>query len=196
MCEREGCPGGNRPGQRLGGYIMKRKFKFFAACVAVAAVVTFGAAALAAAGDSTDPLVTLSYLTDIFTPEVEAKVGEAVAANEEALKADLDAIIAEWDEQLQSQEESTGSAAFSVVTLSKGQQLVGSVGCEVMLRVGTATCVSDSSPGLIDCTDGTTLNNGSELVKNHLYMVTIETRTVKATANTVKVLVRGSYTII
>ena len=64
-----------------------------------------------------------------------------------------------------------------------------------MLRVGTATCVSPSSPGLIDETAASTLNNGGALVTNHLYMVTIDTRSVTATAATTKLLVRGSYTI-
>ena len=39
---------------------MKRKFKWFAAVLGVTALITVGAVALAAAGDSTDPLVTLS----------------------------------------------------------------------------------------------------------------------------------------
>lgn len=64
-----------------------------------------------------------------------------------------------------------------------------------MLRVGTAVCVSDSAPGLIDTTEGTTLNHGGALQANHLYMVTIATRGVTATADVVKVLARGSYTI-
>ena len=84
---------------------------------------------------------------------------------------------------------------FSVVTLSQGQILTGDVGCEVMLRVGSATCVADSNPGLVDETDGTLLNNGSSLVTNHLYMVTISTRSVQAASATVKVLVRGPYTV-
>jgi hypothetical protein len=64
-----------------------------------------------------------------------------------------------------------------------------------MLRVGSASCVAPSSPGLIDETDGTTLESGKGLVKNHLYMMTIDERGVKATAETVKLLVRGSYSI-
>ena len=36
------------------------------------------------------------------------------------------------------------------------------------------------------------LENGKALVKNHLYMMTIEGRGVKAGSGTVKVLVRGS----
>ena len=69
------------------------------------------------------------------------------------------------------------------------------IGCEVMLRVGTASVVSPSSPGLIDSTGGTTLDNGAGLTKNHLYMMTISDRGVKATAATTKLLVRGTYEV-
>ena len=89
----------------------------------------------------------------------------------------------------------TAADTFTVVTLSNGQTLTGGIGCEVMLRVGTAVCVSPSSPGLIDESSAATLNNSGALVTNHLYMMTIEGRGVKATAATVKLLVRGSYTI-
>ena len=87
------------------------------------------------------------------------------------------------------------AVTFTVVTLSNGQVLTGDVGCEVMLRVGSATCVSPSTPGLIDETTAGTLNNGGSLVQNHLYMMTIEGRGVQATAATTKLLVRGSYSI-
>ena len=82
-----------------------------------------------------------------------------------------------------------------MVTIPAGKTLVGDIGCEVMLRVGSAACVSPSTPGLIDETTGGTLENGKTLVKNHLYMMTIEGRGVKAGSGTVKVLVRGNYTI-
>ena len=90
---------------------------------------------------------------------------------------------------------------FAVVTLSKGQVLTGDIGCEVMLRVGTASCVSPSNPGLIDETTAASLNNGGALAANvpadvlELYMMTIEGRGVKAGSDTTKLLVRGSYTI-
>ena len=55
--------------------------------------------------------------------------------------------------------------------------------------------MSPSSPGLIDSTGGTTLDNGAGLTKNHLYMMTISDRGVKATAATTKLLVRGTYEV-
>ena len=55
--------------------------------------------------------------------------------------------------------------------------------------------MSPSSPGLIDQSSASVLNNNGALVQNHLYMMTIEGRGVKATAATTKLMVRGSYTI-
>ena len=90
---------------------------------------------------------------------------------------------------------SEANGGFVLVTMKKGETLKGTVGTEVMLRVGTATCMASSAPGLIDTTSAGSIDNGAALSKNHLYMMTIEERGVKATAATVKVLVRGTYTV-
>jgi hypothetical protein len=133
-------------------------------------------------GSSDDPLVTLSYLNDTFMNTILQKVDQKIAARNSQLGGEV----------------SSGTSAastFTVVTLSNGQTLTGDIGCEVMLRVGTAVCVSASTPGLIDETSAGTLNNSAALAQNHLYMMTIEGRGVKATAATTKLLVRGTYTI-
>lgn len=144
------------------------------ALLALSAVLMTGVSLAAEAGSDRDPLVTLSYLNDTFFGEIMGRVDQKIA-------------------------ERTGqagdSASFTVVTMSEGQALTGDIGCEVMLRVGSAVCVSPSDPGLIDETAGTTLAGGGALVQNHLYMMTIEGRAVRATAGTTKVLARGSYTV-
>lgn len=139
-----------------------------------------GTALAADAGSSGDPLVTLSYLNDTFLSQVLSKVDQKIA-----------------ERASQSATSGTASASdtFTVVTLSSGQELVGDIGCEVMLRVGTAVCTASSNPGLIDESSAGTLNNGGALVQNHLYMMTIEGRGVKASTATTKLLVRGNYTI-
>lgn len=147
--------------------------------------LTFSAAA--EVGSAEDPLVTLSYLNETYLPNLLKRVDEKIAArNAEIIRQLGGSVTAPGG---------TSADTFSVVTLSSGQVLSGDIGCEVMLRVGTAVCVSPSAPGLVDETSGGTLNNGGALVQNHLYMMTIEGRGVKATAATVKVLARGSYTI-
>lgn len=171
---------------------MKTKMKVLCAVVAVVLVVSVAYAAVGA-GSSSDPLVTLSYLTGKFAPQMEEKMESMVDEKSGELTQKFDEAIGKVNAGSGSAD---GASVFSVVTLEKGQTLVGDVGCEIMLRVGTAVCGSDGSTGLIDVTDGSTLGDGKELVKNHLYMVTISTRSVKATAGTVKVLVRGPYSIV
>ena len=142
-------------------------------------------AALAAeVGSSGDPLVTLSYLNDIFMEEILDEVDDKIDERNRDIAKELSG---------QTGGGSSGDS-FAVVTLTNGQTLTGDIGCEVMLRVGTAVCVAPSAPGLIDETTAGTLNGGGALAQNHLYMMTIEGRGVLATADTVKLLVRGSYT--
>lgn len=141
----------------------------------------------AEAGSSQDPLVTLSYLNDTFLGQIMEKVDAKIAQRNSQIVQELGGQTSIGG--------TTTASTFTVVTLSNGQTLTGDIGCEVMLRVGTATCVAPSTPGMIDESAGSTLSNGGSLVQNHLYMMTVEGRGVRATAATTKLLVRGSYTI-
>ena len=162
-----------------------KKWKIALAAACVCFLLTVAYAANANAGGADDPLVTKSYLNGPFLQQVQTLVDEAV-----------DARKAELEQAAQGQGGGTAVGnIFTVVTLNQGQTLVGDVGCEVMLRVGAATCGTSDSVGLIDTTTGANLGNGGALVTNHLYMVTISTRSVTATSGTVKVLARGPYTI-
>ena len=152
--------------------------------LALSGILSTTVSLAAEAGSEGDPLVTLSYLNDTFLNTILTKVDQKIAARNSQIA-----------QELGGQSASGTALTFTVVTLSKGQVLTGDIGCEVMLRVGTASCVSPSSPGLIDESSASTLNNGGALVQNHLYMMTIEGRGVQATAATTKLLVRGTYTI-
>ena len=146
------------------------------------------------AGSSGDPLVTLSYLQQTYLGQILAEVDAKLTQRNAQLTTEIDAKIADVAGSVSGEDGGTAQT-FAVVTLTKGQILTGELGCEVMLRVGTAVCVADSNPGLVDETGGGTLAGGKELVKNHLYMMTIEGRGVKATADTVKLMVRGTYMV-
>lgn len=177
-----------------------KKFAVRMGVVALTALcLTVGVVLASGAGTESDPLITLSYLDTTATPAILEQVDGKVEAYEQQLADTLNAAIETYsqqmDEALAKQEEQQHTASYAVVTLKKDQVLNMDIGCEVMLRIGTAVCVSPSSPGLINTTEGTTLNNEKPLVTNHLYMATITGRAVRATANTTKVLVRGGYTI-
>lgn len=154
--------------------------------LAISGALNMTVSLAAEAGSSGDPLVTLSYLNETFMNTIMQKVDQKIAARNSQIAQQTGGQITG----------TSTSAAFTVVTLSSGQTLTGDVGCEVMLRIGTAVCVSPSTPGLIDETTAGTLNNAGALVQNHLYMMTIEGRGVKATAATTKLLVRGTYTVV
>ena len=163
-----------------------KKWKIVLAAVCVCFL--FSVAYAATAGDFDDPLVTKSYLDGPFLEQVQFLVGQTV----DERKAELEQAV---EKALEEAAEQNSGNVFKVVTLSQGQVLEGDVGCEVMLRIGTAVCGTPGTIGLINTTDGSILGNGEALVTNHLYMITISTRTVTATSDTVKVLVRGPYTV-
>ncbi|MDR0491049.1 MAG: hypothetical protein LBH28_07380 [Oscillospiraceae bacterium] len=175
---------------------MKRKL-IISVAVLAAVVFVSGASILAVAssGSESDPFVTLSFLTDVFRPQIMVEIDKT----DRELSEKFDARISEFEARLQS---SLGSAAeahssadvFSVVTLTSGQSLTCSVGAELMLRVGNATGFG-SAPALVDYTGGSTLASGASLIANHMYLVTIEGNGVNAAAGTVRLLVRGNYTI-
>lgn len=175
-------------------------------------------------GTSEDPLVSLSYINNVLAPQISDKVDEIIAEKTGSLQTDLDSkinsISYEIDEKIadyasKSSDEivtdafvqsvadkvaekvgSSGgtSSTFALVKLTSGQTLTAKVGCEVLLRIGNATCVSSGTPGLIDMTNGTDLANGKALEKNHLYLCTVDGRGVKASSD-ITLLVRGPYTV-
>ncbi len=169
--------------------------------VVMAAVCLMAGAAIAAGeGTQADPLITLSYLTKTAIPAILEQVDGRAQAHQQELVNKLDQEIrtysAKMEEIVGEESGEQNASSYTVVTLKKDQKLNMEIGCEVMLRIGTARCLSPSNPGLINTTTGSALGNGEDLATNHLYMATIAGRGITATANTVKVLVRGSYTIV
>lgn len=152
--------------------------------------------AVATPGSQADPFISLSYLTDVFRPQVMSELEDA----EQRVIQDINARITLLERQMQGTQAGTtpvspgNAATFSVVTLSRDQTLTASVGTEIMLRIGTATG-RGTAPALVNYTTGTALSAGSALTENHMYLVTIEGNGITATADVVRVLVRGSFTI-
>ena len=179
---------------------MKRHVLRTVLCVLLAAVVLTAFAYLAGGGGSQgDPLVTLSYLTDTFTDQVLEKVDKALEERGSALRRELEQEIAQAEQALRDQlgggaPSPGGGAAYAAVTLSAGQTLRGSAGCEVILRSGSAVCAASGSPGLVDATSGGSLSNGGSLQQNHLYLMP-DAQGVRA-SGAVTLLVRGSYSIL
>lgn len=149
-------------------------------------------AAFAAAGDQTDPLVTLSYLNQTAIPQIVKQVEEKTSAKQRELQQQLAAQISQYLQQGGSA--SGGSASYTLVSMTGGQTMSLGVGCELLPRIGTVTVKANTAPALIDLTTGGTIDSGAALTRNHLYMATIADRILTASGD-VKLLVRGNYTI-
>ena len=99
---------------------MKKRIKTGCAvlcAVLAAATVTYAAAS---AGSSSDPLVTLGYLTNRFTPQMKTVMEELVSQKEKDLTEKFNQQIASVPTGGQA-----GESVFAVVTLSEGQVLTG-----------------------------------------------------------------------
>lgn len=172
----------------------KRLYPRLGALALSAALLGTGAA-LAAGGDQTDPLITLSYLNQTAIPQIVRQVEEKTAARQQELEQAFTDQINQYRQQGGQSAPSGGSASYTLVSMSKGQVMSLEVGCELLLRVGSVTVKADTAPALIDLSTGGTVNSGTSLTKNHLYMATIADRTLTASGD-VKLLVRGSYSIV
>lgn len=164
-----------------------------AVLVLVALVSGLTTMAVTSYGSRNDPLVTLSYLNDTLTPELEKAFNQA-----------LEEKTAEMTEKFQEIVDASGGGSngsaqpsgFSVVTLNNGQTVTCGVGTEIMLRLGTAVSAGPDTPRLIDETGGQSVADaGTALTVNHMYMVTIKGNGIKATRDNTKILIRGEYTV-
>ena len=201
-----------------------RKWTLSLAAALLVVLMATGYLAIAADyGSKDDPLVTLSYINDVLAPEATAKIEAAFAAKASefdtlitqkmaSIQSQIDQKVAEMGQTaapsdalveavtsavLQQLGETGGPAAsnsWNVVQLTSGQALSAGVGCEILLRAGTAACVASGTPGLINLSSGTDLANGGALAANNLYIVTVQGNGVRA-SGAATLLVNGTYTI-
>ncbi len=160
---------------------MKKKkiITIIAAVLILAVGIGVGAYAASTFGTQSDPLVAKSYLDNTVTPKLQAE-----------FQSKLDEQVRQMEEKISSAT-TAASGNFALVTLAAGKTLYGEVGCEIILRSGSATAVSPS--GLSDVSGGSALSAGNGLTQNHLYLVCAKDDGVKAGGSAVTLMVRGVY---
>lgn len=154
-----------------------KKSIVIAAAVAALAITAGSVTVLATQGDKDDPLVTLSYLQKVVTPELEKKVDEAVKANSEELAKQLDIAITSYETRVDEKLAQAG-AVFQSKELKSGETFTTDVGREVLLVSGSANAVGT----LVDTTAGGTVSDGGRLTVGHLYVTAGTDAGMKATA--------------
>lgn len=187
-----------------------------AAAVAIAGTVTV----YAAYDSSKDPIVSLSYLGEVFKPavkselkseikselkseikselsdELKSSVSSASDAIENELKNEFNDLYSSTFEALQKQIDILANE-YETVTLQKGKRLTVGAACEMVILSGNATVrCSTPSSGIIDCTDGVILYDGQNIPTNHKLLVPENGDGRGITASgTVQLLIKGGYTV-
>ncbi len=199
-----------------------KKWSVWLTCLLIAVLMIAGMGAIAAEyGGKDDPLITLSYIEKVLLPkakeDVEDQLSDALKdfadtvddnsgdirtyidkklrsfasgdVDDELIEAIAQAIVEQNDGSV-----SAGEVSWAVIQVPAGGTVVCEVGVQAILRQGQATCMAGGTPGLIDLSNGETLENGGALAANHLYTASIQGRGIYS-AQGCTLLIAGSYTI-
>ena len=194
---------------------MKNKKLLSIIASALAVCAAFGVTVAAAYDSSEDPLITWSYLRDIFKPEILDYIDDHfeeydVLLNEMKTEETEEPEVSEEEtvpeetvpeEDFTQSEESvqqTASFMYEVVELTDGDALYAISACDIMLRAGSAFCIApDEKQGIADYTSGEEIYNSMPLTKNHMCLIPRgDGRGILAASESVFIMVRGDYTIV
>ena len=129
-------------------------------CALAAAVVW-----ASAAGDASDPLASLSYLSGVFTSKVDAAVDSRLDGLGFQIIGSQDAGVPGTG----------GDAAVWTETRLKRDDLLQAVTGDGVLLLAGAGQVSYSSGAVVDVTEGTVIPSGESLKVRHRYLVAEDT---------------------
>lgn len=155
---------------------------------------------LAATYDSSeDPIISLSYLTDVFRPNLVKEYETKIAA----LEAKIDALSGGTYTPVETEPESDTasqavSSTYEVIEMKYGDCLFAEGPIDILLRSGKAICIAPSaSQGISDYTEGVEIYNGENLTINHMCLIPRgDGRGIMATAQAVYIMVKGEYSLV
>lgn len=144
-----------------------------------------------------DPLVTLSYMKDIYGPSLKQEVKEEIFA--ELVLRDEQSATDETETAEKSEETQTAYVGYVVVELTKDQKLSSANGTvEVIVRPGSAAVAYSDIPenGLSDISEMKEVLNGQQVGINHALIIPRnDGRGIVITSDKAYVLVRGDYIV-
>ncbi len=144
----------------------------------------------AAPGDTSDPIVVLSYLNDRLTSLVKDYGLEDIK--------DIKNQIGKLSEN--SPSTGTGgtgtSPTLEIVEINAGEKIIGGAGTELILRGGKATVVGSELGGLTNITLGKDFVSGMDVIANNLLIVPRDDGRGVYTNSYAIFMVRGTYEVV
>jgi len=190
--------------------------KLLALLTALTFLLPLGAATSAAgtAGSSADPVVTLSYINNIFASQVSSNTSNKIADRFGPVYAQQSGALAQTAQGYKNSLTPTGiyDAVAAVVldrintgintgfnkrmTLKKGQVVTGGVGTGVVLLSGSAVVHGASEQEVININTGVEIRPGSGIAANTRYMLTGEVGCgIRITSASAEVLLDGAGSV-
>ncbi len=164
--------------------------------VVVAIIAALGITVAAAYDSSEDPLVSLSYLREVFEPDLFEKLEDKFYSLEEYLVNTIEDRLE--DNTADNNGSASGSYGYEVIELTTGDELYAVSACDIMLRAGSASCIApDPTQGIADYTSAAEILNGQPLTLNHMCLIPRgDGRGIVAESASVFIMIRGDYTIV
>lgn len=144
----------------------------------IAVLAAGGVYAAARYGSKDDPLVTLSYLTDVAEQQITDQT-------ETAIQTAVSNAQGQVQEQLRA-----AAGVYQAVNLTAGQTVKCDPGAEILLTSGAAVMTGAGS----DVTVGAALSSGASLPVNHLCLAGSDGVTIQA-GESAALLLRGGYSV-
>lgn len=146
---------------------MKKLFSAAAVFLVLALCLT---AALAAGGDASDPLISLSYLQDVFTPSADTQVDQKLDQADTAVREDMDQQVSGMKADILAASGLNTALSAQEAMLNQGDALSGTTGLTVLPLAGDIQ-LTIMEGEVVDATTGTEVASGTTLALNHRYIV-------------------------
>ena len=174
---------------------MKLQKKFaIGLMVLIGAIFIAGVTAVAVTnyGTQSNPLATKSYVDNVVGKDILNSLNSSVTAKAKELESKFSSQIS----SAQTGDITGAPSSFAAVTLNSNQVIRCSLGSEIIVLSGGATCYGNGPDWLLDTTTGTKLTSaGAAMTNNHMYVVSVNRNGLRARANGTTVMVSGTYTI-
>lgn len=191
---------------------MKRSKKFKIAVLIAIVLVTASLVYIVIAanpGEEDNPLITLSYLNNVFKPDIDKKILNNVKSEVDK-KVDISAneqIKKIIDEEISNRiisPEEISIQTYHPIEVPEGKTILGYAGTEIILRAGSAVSVAGKdengneilSQGLSNITTGIDALPGEKIERNQNYIVPRrDGRGISVTSYSC-IMIRGKYDIV
>lgn len=149
---------------------MKKALAAAALFLALALCLT---AALAAGGDASDPLISLSYLEGLFSQSVDASLGSSLDLSDDTVRSHIRRQLDSMESSAEAVAGQNYASTAEEATLKEGDVLTGATGL-VVIPLGGEVRLSLTAGAVVDATDGCEVLSGTSLTSRHRYVVAEE----------------------